>query len=114
MPRSAREVRWRGFLAWVGLLCVGGLVPCGVAAAQTEVELTFDDGPAGSGPADGRGVVDNLETGTRDYGDGVLTATLVGAAVRSTIDEGRYGRGVDFVGGAGGLELAPWQPALRP
>ncbi len=110
--KNLKEVRRRAPRAWLGPLTSALVLwSAAVVAAQTEVELTFDDGPDGSGPADGRAVVDNLETATRDFGAGVLTATLVGTAARSSIDEGRYGRAADLVGGAGGVELAPWQPA---
>lgn len=80
------------------------------AGAQIQVELTFDDGPDGSGPGDGRAELNNLETNAAALGEGVVSATLVGAARRSAIDEGRYGRAADLMGGLGSIELAPWGP----
>ena len=65
----------------------------GPAAQAQMLELTFDDGPDGSGVADGRSALVNLQ-------EGGSVARLEGAAHRSAITEGRYGRAAVFDGGA--------------
>jgi MYXO-CTERM domain-containing protein len=75
------------------------------------LELTFDDGPDGSGAHDGHAELSNLETlSSGVYGD-PLTAALTGEARRSALDQGRYGRAADFPGGAGSIEITGWGDA---
>lgn len=75
-----------------------------VPARARLLELTFDDGPDGSGPAEGLAELDNLEAQRSSFGVGALTARLNGSAHRSAIGEGRYGRAADF-DGAGTIEV---------
>lgn len=77
-------------------------------AEAREVELTFDDGPDGSGTSDGQVELDNLEDKLSDVGVDPVAAVFTGVANRSAITEGRYGRAADFPGGLGALELSPW------
>ncbi len=92
-------------VATLGLM----LVTAASANAQIDVELTFDDGPDGSGPTDGHAGVDNLETDASAFGEGAVQATLIGTSRRSTLSQGRYGRAAELLGGTGGIELKPWK-----
>ncbi|MFZ5468753.1 MAG: hypothetical protein ACOZIN_04875 [Myxococcota bacterium] len=89
-------------------LCIALVLPATAAAQPVLLELTFDDGPDGSGPAEGRADLNNLE------GRSPLSAVLRGAAHRSRIDEGRYGRAAVFGGGADHIELVSSAPLSAP
>jgi hypothetical protein len=96
-----RGARVRLLNAWfpvVFWLCVGHP---GTAAAQYQLELTFDDGDDYSSTPE----LNNLETGTP------VTARLGGTARRSGLHEGRYGRAADLPGAAGHVEVSGWTPA---
>ncbi|MBU1243555.1 hypothetical protein KJ612_10170 [Myxococcota bacterium] len=84
-------------LAMTFLLVLG---VCGPAAAQYQIELTFDDGDDFSSDPE----LNNLETGTG------VTARLEGTARRSGLHEGRHGRAVDFPAGGGFVSIAGWTP----
>lgn len=78
-------------VAAAGILLLGGFT--------TPLEITFDDGPDGSGPATGRGELNNLE------GRDPSRAFLRGNAHRTTLAEGRYGRAGAFAGGDDSIEI---------
>jgi hypothetical protein len=70
------------------------------AARAYSLEATFDDEDDGAGAHDGYAIVDNLEHNFGQLGAGYETIELTGTARRSLYGDGRYGRGVDFPGGA--------------
>jgi len=86
-----------------GVLACLLLAPA-LAAAQV-LELTFDDGPDGSGPADGRADLANNQEAF-PVGSPWFTARLAGAAHRSAVGEGRYGRAAVLAGGSDAIEIA--------
>lgn len=94
--------RARSRAGWLGLLF--GLLLAPAAAGAQVVELTFDDGPDGSGPADGRAAVVNNQEAF-PVGSPWFSARLVGDAHRSMIGEGRYGRAAALGGGGDAVEI---------
>jgi hypothetical protein len=102
MPRLLR-LAWTTVTALVMLLAT----PAGARV----LELTFDDGPDGSGTLDGRAGLDNLETSAGNLGSGLATATFIGDSRRSALTDGRYGRAADFPAGQGGIEVGEFSPS---
>jgi len=93
-------------LLTVFIVLATGLAGVRTAEAQARLllELTFDDAPDGTGPADGHADVNNLQVEILHPGD-ELHARLVGGAVRTSLGEGRYGRGVRLRGGTDAIEV---------
>ena len=83
------------------LLWAVSMLWSGAGRAQFSAEMTFDDQEAGTGPASGHAVVDNMESG----GEPIV---LTGTAVRTAIRDGRYGRGINL-DGQGTVTLPQWR-----
>ncbi|MGH7859501.1 MAG: hypothetical protein ACREQY_19425, partial [Candidatus Binatia bacterium] len=98
----------RGSAAALRLVARASIVAAVVAAAWLEpahasglprIEFTFDDGPDGSGPAQGLAELINID-GRND-----ATVTMRGSTHRSNLDQGRYGRAGKFYGNGAGNDV---------
>ena len=75
-------------------------------ARNTLVEIDFDDDETGRGAATGHALVRNHEgEGGPESSNGVADAYLRGNAVRTSLTDGRYGRGARISGGTDAIEL---------